>query len=202
MKICDYSSLIFTGNTTVLLILALTTDYWEYRTFDKNKIIEMVNDSTGTQIVLPFDTDSYFQIKILPNLTIATSLSRFSLMKSESHYHAPLFFIRRYFQGPEMNTSEQNFILEELELDLFEQYGNLFRDCDSLEGFFLTIGIALFHGKCHILRKMEFFPGHNIPYKNILHRYKVYTYGWSFVLAWICVFFCYIAAYVWLSKAQ
>jgi hypothetical protein len=74
--------------------------------------------------------------------------------------------------------------------------------CLYISGFFLTIGIALFHGKCHILRKMEFFPGHNIPYKNILHRYKVYTYGWSFVLAWICVFFCYIAAYVWLSKAQ
>lgn len=69
-------------------------------------------------------------------------------------------------------------------------------------GFFLTIGIALFHGKCHILRKMEFFPGHNVPYKNILQRYRIYAYGWSFVLAWICVFFSYTSAYVWLSKAQ
>jgi hypothetical protein len=142
MKICDYSSLIFTGNTCVLLILALTTDYWEYRTFDRKKILQMIQELKWTTVFLPFDTDSYFQINLLPNVTGKYSPARFSQVKTEAFYHAPLFLVRRYFQLPGNNTNmlttNNKVEFEEYELDMFEQYGNLFRDCDSLEGMYIT----------------------------------------------------------------
>lgn len=144
MRICDYSSLIFTGNTTVLLILALTTDYWEYRTFNKEKILQMVQESKMTRVFLPFDTDSYFQIKLFPNITDISSLAGYNEIRTDSFYHAPLFLVRRYFQLPDNSTNE---FIEEFELDMFQQYGNLFRDCDSLEGkCFITIFIPIVSG--------------------------------------------------------
>lgn len=139
MKICDYSSLIFAGNTTVLLIVSLATDYWEYRTFDKTKILETISQSINTEIVLPFDTDSYFQIKISSNST--TDLTEYANISSyEEYYHAPLFFIRRSYKHLEPNATMMTAeVVFEFELDLFEQYGNLFRDCDALEGILIMI---------------------------------------------------------------
>lgn len=131
MRICDYSSLIFTGNTTVLLIVALTTDYWEYRNFDRERILKMITESGRTEIILPFDTDSYFQIKVKSNYTsVVIEPRKVSLVKYEAFYHGPLFLIRRFYQHFDENVTQT----EELELNLFEEYGNLFRDCDSLEG--------------------------------------------------------------------
>ena len=73
---------------------------------------------------------------------------------------------------------------------------------DFISGFFLTLSIALFHGKCYILRKMPLLPNQDIPFKEILEESRVYSYGWSFSLAWICVFFCYTSSFVWLTKSQ
>lgn len=69
-------------------------------------------------------------------------------------------------------------------------------------GMLLTLAIALFHGKCHILRKSELLSGYLIPYRNIINDSRTYSFGWSFVLAWICVFLCFTSSFVWLYKAQ
>ena len=69
-------------------------------------------------------------------------------------------------------------------------------------GMLLTLSIALFHGKCHILRKSELLGGYLIPYKKVINESRTYSFGWSFVLAWICVFLCFTSSFVWLYKAQ
>ena len=69
-------------------------------------------------------------------------------------------------------------------------------------GVLLTLSIALFHGKCHILRRTEVLAGFLIPHKKIINDSRTYSFGWSFVLAWMCVFLCFISSFVWLYKAQ
>lgn len=72
----------------------------------------------------------------------------------------------------------------------------------SFPGILLTLAIALFHGKCYILRRTELLHGYRIPHKKIINESRTYSFGWSFYLAWICVFLCFISSFVWLYKAQ
>ena len=72
----------------------------------------------------------------------------------------------------------------------------------SFTGMSLTISIALFHGKCYLLRRREFMAGLDIPFKKIINDARIHYYGWSFVLAWICVVLCFSGAWGWLHKAQ
>ena len=69
-------------------------------------------------------------------------------------------------------------------------------------GILLTLAIALFHGKCYILRRTELLHGYRIPHKKIINESRTYSFGWSFYLAWICVFLCFVSSFVWLYKAQ
>ena len=46
---------IFAGNITVLLNLPVTTAYCEYRTFDRSKVLQYVNQSRGIKMVKPQD---------------------------------------------------------------------------------------------------------------------------------------------------
>ncbi|KAL3856765.1 hypothetical protein ACJMK2_011485 [Sinanodonta woodiana] len=290
VQICDYSSLIFAGNITVLLILALATDYWEYRSFDKDKVIQEVSEMNDTFILEPTDTKSYFQIRYICSRK-ADSGQRLGLTLSESLYHPPIF-VKIYRESVNITsdppkTPGGSLPYVQYEMEIFLQYGNLFRDCDDLEsdvmfriglqkkrknkcvyfhltadksdvyryapalhhlegaacacallcivamviglllggyglfsynsclksfqmasclsltaGYLLTLGIALFHGKCSILKKIEILPGIDLPLKRVLNDSRIYSYGWSFSLAWICVFFCYTSSYVWLCKSQ
>ena len=38
LDILQYSTIILAGNLTVLLVISLATDYWEYRGFNKEEI--------------------------------------------------------------------------------------------------------------------------------------------------------------------
>ncbi len=69
-------------------------------------------------------------------------------------------------------------------------------------GMTLTMSIAIFHGRCHLLHRREFMAGINIPYKKIIDESRIHYFGWSFVLAWICIALCFIHTWVWLLKAQ
>ncbi|XP_062607951.1 uncharacterized protein LOC134269761 [Saccostrea cucullata] len=288
MQICNYSSLIFAGNVTVLLIVSMTTDYWEYRSFNQTMLKETLHKANQTEFDQPVDTNSYMSLwykrKMLPILRDS--------VKKEILYQPPVL-VENFFSVTK-NISDSN---KEKSADihsnmlaglvvLFEQYGNLFRDCDALEegvrqrlylvqkrvdrceylsgreieaasdvtelivvkhleraacafallcmvsmvaglitgayglfghhtrvlvwasccslisGMLLTLAIALFHGKCYILRRTELLHGYRIPHKKIINESRTYSFGWSFYLAWICVFLCFTSSYVWLYKAQ
>ena len=52
------------------------------------------------------------------------------------------------------------------------------------------------------MHRREFMKGIDIPYKQIVNESRQHYYGWSFVLAWICVVLCFVHSWVWLLKAQ
>ena len=66
----------------------------------------------------------------------------------------------------------------------------------------LTICIALFHGKCHLMDRRQFLRGIRIAHRDVVSAARTHYYGWSFVLAWICVVLCFVHTWVWLVKAQ
>ncbi len=74
----------------------------------------------------------------------------------------------------------------------------------STLGIALTVSIALFTGKTNMLHRQSFMEGvePEVPAADVLNQFRVYQYGWSFVLACICVFLSFTEAWVWLSKAQ
>ena len=69
-------------------------------------------------------------------------------------------------------------------------------------GVLLIVTIALFHGKCHLIHRHEYMAGLEVPYKKVLDGARTHYYGWSFVLAWLCVAMLFVLAWVWLNKAQ
>lgn len=73
---------------------------------------------------------------------------------------------------------------------------------EYLAGVLLTMTIAVFHGKCHLIHRHEFMAGIQLPYKQLLDEARDQHYGWSFVLAWLCVVMLLILAWVWLDKSQ
>lgn len=66
----------------------------------------------------------------------------------------------------------------------------------------MTVSIAIFHGKCHLIHRHDFLAGIELPFKKTVEEYRDHYYGWSFVLAWICVVLCFVHTWVWLAKAQ
>ncbi len=49
-RICQYSTIIFAGNVVVLIIVSITTDYWEFRGFDLKSIRKIdMNPKTNAQ---------------------------------------------------------------------------------------------------------------------------------------------------------
>ncbi|XP_052231386.1 uncharacterized protein LOC127844862 [Dreissena polymorpha] len=186
MGICDNGGIIFVGNTTVLLIIALTTDYWEYREVVRARIGLNFSRPRNCLYVL-FSEDSKndelqhaSELAFLKSMACACAVGCIVLVGAAfvTGWHAT------FLRFP--NT-------------------RLFHIASIMSlsaGFLLTIGIALFHGRCYVLRKMELFPGQDVPFKDLIHRSKVYSYGWSFDLAWLCVACSYISAYIWLRKGH
>ncbi|XP_063446230.1 uncharacterized protein LOC134725893 isoform X1 [Mytilus trossulus] len=289
VKICNYSSLIFAGNVTVLLIISMTTDYWEYRGFNSTLLNSTLFQTKNAEIMLPRDTKSYTLLWYKRKNIKKFNNEKKSLLQQETLYQPPIFvsnFFRLDTENTSMQKQKSSIITSELEggmVVLFQEYGNLFRDCDALEagvrlrlsitemrtsqceylsgrdipfsqhsrnvahleraacafallcmismvvglvlggygllgknlkmfvwasicsltaGMLLTLSIALFHGKSHILRKSELLSGYLIPFQKIINESRTYSFGWSFVLAWICVFLCFTSSFVWLYKAQ
>ena len=132
VQICDYSSLIFAGNTTVLLVLSLTTDYWEYRSFDQEKVTKHVKISKDAKLVTPYDTESYFQLRTVQKEIVDSHEFE---EKELLLYHPPLFVRKRFIGAQNRSGHMRKYMRNVLhEMTLFLQYGNLFRDCDELEG--------------------------------------------------------------------
>ena len=134
-RICQYSVIILVGNLVVLQIVAIATDYWEYRGFDKKAIVSRVKKSNRTRIVNPIDTKSYFSIGHL--LDDNARFNRLNDYFGNETYYQPPGLIRRYSAPVLIKINKTSYTtLKEYadEIFLYEQYGNLFRDCDNLEG--------------------------------------------------------------------
>lgn len=146
-RICNYSSIIFALNVWVLLLVALLTDYWEYRGFKFEDIAKQVTITNKTQHYFPLDTNSYYVIKYFWD----SAASKTELPDGpghEVHYQSPSF-VNKYFKMVNVTYEEvacinrlnitvkktrqelRNF---EESIILYYQYGNLYRDCEALEG--------------------------------------------------------------------
>ena len=157
VHICDYSSLIFAGNTAILLILSLITDYWEYRTFDQDKVFQRAKQSRSVEFIKPRDTESYIQLRAA---TTENMVRRDFSASRQLLYHPPLFvrtvytvLVRNGSSRVSVNISDGSSLSGDVsdnvtcdvqhEITLFLQHGNLFRDCDELEGTFLALHLLV-----------------------------------------------------------
>ena len=137
-KLCQFSTIVFAGNVSILLIVSVTTDYWVYRSFQRNSILSNVRQSNTTQFVIPFATDSYFAIRYLwrPVAHGGSKLRRHS--HRTLHYQPPAAVVNYFYveNVTSVNDTETRTRLVKYEdlIVLFVQYGNLFRECHNLEG--------------------------------------------------------------------
>jgi hypothetical protein len=146
-RICQYSTIIFAGNVSVLLIVAISTDYWEYRGFHLASIEPVLKMSNRTRLIYPADTDSYVLVRYLRD----ADADRGTLHPHSANLtiYQPPGLLRKYYREYEVRkrvtyvSGGNNVTVERVErirhrsqdvLALFLQYGNLFRDCDNLEG--------------------------------------------------------------------
>ena len=134
----------------VLLIVSVITDYWEYRGFELEKIMASIEPTNRTALTDPEDTDSYIKIDYYWDLRARTQPLPVGCQKT-THYQSPAlvykyFYLetysanRTYYDGCD-NVTEQVTVTRVHRwqdiIVLYVQYGNLFRECDSLEGEFI-----------------------------------------------------------------
>ena len=126
-KLCQFSTIVFAGNVSILLIVAVTTDYWEYRAFNRTQIIRNVSRAVNTSTVIqPYDTDSYMAIRYERRHKPLANVTR---IWTELHYESPAAVFDYYKSG-----SDGRKVKYEVVIVLFLEYANLFRECHNLEG--------------------------------------------------------------------
>ena len=147
-RICQYSTIIFAGNVTVLLIVAITTDYWEHRGFDRKEIVNRIGSTNRTQVVFPPDTDSYFMIRYNRITRGNVHPEPADILRGNETVYQPPAIVHKHFAWHfenitvvnATNSTPAEYEIRRVKIPthdaivLFEQYGNLFRDCDDLEG--------------------------------------------------------------------
>ena len=146
-RLCQYSTIIFAGNVSVLLVVAIMTDYWEYRGFKSDPIVKKLPKNTNTtRIVFPKDTNSYVLLRYFWDAK-ARSV-RDPKFPGTNFEDQPPALLHNYYSLDNVifnittwnGTHNVTYIEEATRVHrhediivLFIQYGNLFRDCDSLE---------------------------------------------------------------------
>lgn len=158
-RICQYSTIIFAGNVSVLLIVAISTDYWEYRGFKTEELIPKLKKMhTRLKLFFPKDTNSYFVVKYYwdPPPVKTSIFATTPIPKKEEivanytlvYYQPPVVLMKKIEEFIETEFSQQfdgknNITVGtpvrkkrsvEDSLVLYVQYTNLFRECDILEG--------------------------------------------------------------------
>ncbi len=158
--------IILASNICVLLIVSVTTDYWEYRGFQQKEIetkVKRCQPHNSTTLIDPGDTDSYLQIQYYWNPR-AKRQKKPAGTKKVLHYQPPAlvykyYYVRNHTFNVTYYDKDDNYTEQITEtrihrwqdtIILYVQYGNLFRECDSLEGktshdFFAFIHINIQH---------------------------------------------------------
>ena len=138
-KLCQFSTIVFAGNVSILLIVSVTTDYWVYRGFQRNSILANVRQSNTTQFVIPFATESYFAIRYYWRPMAGKDHGKTRRHNHRTlHYQSPAalvnyFYVENVTSANDTETTTRFVKYEDL-IVLFVQYGNLFRECHNLEG--------------------------------------------------------------------
>lgn len=149
-RVCKYSTILFAGNVTVLIVAAITTDYWQHRSFDFDLLIKKIDERNAnsrlkhqrllphhvhtnrTKHSRPVATDSYLilhhryidDIDPVHPLLFHTVAANFSV-----HYEPPILLQQHFI----FSSSGQKTVLSD-KIYLFREYGSLFRDCLAIEG--------------------------------------------------------------------
>ena len=145
-RVCQYSTIIFAGNVVVLLLVALSTDYWRYHGFHTAGLLVKLAKNDQTKIVQPHDTDTYTIVRYFWDPSQA-ALPLPSTEANHTYYQPPLLlyryerfvdeaYIARFSNGTHNVTEirwRTKIVKMEDVLVIFLQYTNLFRDCDDLE---------------------------------------------------------------------
>ncbi|XP_050393543.1 uncharacterized protein LOC126811730 [Patella vulgata] len=280
ISICNYSTIIFSGNILVLLMVAIATDYWEYNGFNFDALLKILPKMNNVNVFIPRDTRTYLEIVYIKDEPVRYYTGNKS--STQYFYQPPVFAT----VGP-IGREKNGVIRVETRIFVFYQYSNLFRDCNDLEdgvrhrlgikliqkqkcinfifmpsddyrsqyddavtvlrieraafsfavfcilcmavslttgfigassrrprlvinasafslasGMCLLVAIALFNGKSHLQQRWPLLPHVVFPFKHDLDIHKDHSYGWSFVLAWICVALNFLSSFVWLYKSQ
>ena len=148
-RVCQYSTIIFAGNVSVLLLVSIMTDYWEYRCFKEEDIIKNLPPANGTVVTHLKHTNTCFILhhkwynRTRPNLRIPRDQ-----LLSDTYFQPPAILHKWYYYETKVerrydvigqhNVSRDVNVTRRMPYDdyliLYREYGNLFRNCDDLEG--------------------------------------------------------------------
>ena len=143
-RICQYSTIIFAGNMSVLLFVSIITDYWEYRGFDVDFLLAQIPNTNMTKVYSSSTSNTYFRLR----QNYKSGGARASELMTSEYYQPPALVTKEYyftnasferiiFNGTD-NVTEVYWELKRVafrdSVVLFVEYGNLFRNCDDLEG--------------------------------------------------------------------
>ena len=137
-KLCQFSTIVFAGNVSILLIVSVTTDYWVYRGFQRAIIQSSIRQSNTTQFVKPLATESYFAVRYFWRPMAKRHETPLASRHRTLHYQSPAavvnyFYVENVTSSNDTETTTRRVKYEDL-IVLFVQYGNLFRECTNLEG--------------------------------------------------------------------
>ena len=144
VKICNYSTLIISGNITVLLIVSILTDHWIYKGFKIENLKSEFRRLHGVAINIPLDTKSYIEMVFVTETQKDDPKTGDVIV----HYLPPLY-IDIWTNG----SAETGGVQLVTHVVLFQQYGNIYRECDDLEGR----SIMLYYSSEHLKHFVSIF---------------------------------------------
>ena len=97
LKFFGLSSLIYSINVAILLIIALSTDYWEYRGFDFVSLYKVISKSNRSKVIIPRDTNTYLQFLYYYPRPFPDTIELSSVpLRNETFYQSPIL-VRKYY---------------------------------------------------------------------------------------------------------
>ncbi|XP_041364276.1 uncharacterized protein LOC121379691 [Gigantopelta aegis] len=130
------------GNITVLLIVSILTDHWIYKGFKVENLKAELRRLRGVTISVPLDTKSYVEIVFLTEESRRDDLKLGDVIV---HYLPPLYI--DIWTNGSTDAGDAQVVTHVV---LFQQYGNIYRECDDLEdGVRMQLGMkAIRPEKC------------------------------------------------------
>ena len=146
-RICQYSTIIFAGNVSILLLVSVSTDYWQYRGVSREHLLRHLPPQNGTEVSWLRHTNTCILLRhkwynrTHPHLRIAREH-----LDVDTYYQPPVLLNKSFF----FNVTVQSKTDTDLNITtlvnvsrrqpyedvlvLYTEYGNLMRNCDDLGG--------------------------------------------------------------------